>query len=99
MQADLRRVNMTLVRMAQRQAFSQEIEGLSKEQKGRISRNILSSNFFLDKKEILRVGGRMKNADLVYDQRFLIIFPSNYPFSTLLIREMHYKYLHKDSIL
>lgn len=55
--------------MTQRQAFAQEIEELNKKKK-RISRDsrILSLNTFLDKERILRVGGRLKNADLSCEQ-------------------------------
>ncbi|XP_018362818.1 PREDICTED: uncharacterized protein LOC108761000 [Trachymyrmex cornetzi] len=103
---DIREANLILIRMTQRHAFPQEIQELSKE-KGGIPRNsrILSLNPFLDERGILRVGDRLKNADLAYDQQFPIILPSNNPFFTLLIRDMHYKYLHAiqylhaDSIL
>lgn len=66
---NLRRANTTLARITQRQAFAQEIEELNKKKK-RISRDsrILSLNPFLDKEGILRVGGRLKNADLSCEQ-------------------------------
>lgn len=94
---ELRRANIALVKIVQHQAFSQEIKELSKQGKfNSISRNsrILALNPFLDETGILRVGGRLKNAELSYDQRFPIILPSDNPFSTLLIREKHYQYLH-----
>ncbi|XP_018373016.1 PREDICTED: uncharacterized protein LOC108767569 [Trachymyrmex cornetzi] len=96
---ELRRANIALIKIVQRQAYSQEIEELSKEGNFKSvarSSRILALNPFLDEQGILRVGGRLKNAELSYDQRFPIILPSDSPFSTLLIREKHYQYLHAE---
>ncbi|XP_024875383.1 uncharacterized protein LOC112456855, partial [Temnothorax curvispinosus] len=94
---ELTAANTALVKMAQRQAFAQEI--WDKGNKGKVSRNsrILSLNPFVDERGVFRVRGRLMNAALSYDQRFPIILPSKHPFSTLLIREMYYKNLHADN--
>ncbi|XP_011882885.1 PREDICTED: uncharacterized protein LOC105570364 [Vollenhovia emeryi] len=92
---DLIRANTALVKLAQRQAFALEIGTLEGKEKSipRTSR-LLALNPFLDKERVLRVGGRLKNALLSYEQRFPTILPSNHILSTLLIRETHYKNLH-----
>lgn len=51
-------------------------------------------NPFLDKNNILRVGGRLCYSQLDYDKKFPILLPSQCPLSVLLIREIHLKYLH-----
>lgn len=82
--------------MTQGQTFAQELLELNgkRERVSRSSRILSLDNPFSDKEGVLRVGGRLKNAILPYDQRFPIIISPNHPFSTLLIREMHYKNLH-----
>lgn len=47
-----------------------------------------------DKNEILRVGGRIKQAPISYDKRHPIIIPSKSHLATLLISDAHYRTIH-----
>lgn len=49
---------------------------------------------FLDEEGILRVGGRLAQANLSFGKRFPILLPQNHRFTKLLIEHYHAKYLH-----
>jgi len=49
---------------------------------------------FLDKDGLVRVGGRLNNADVEYDFMHPYILPTNSPLSSLLINDTHQRTLH-----
>ncbi|XP_055923722.1 uncharacterized protein LOC129954081 [Eupeodes corollae] len=49
---------------------------------------------FIDEKGILRVGGRINNADVGYKHKHPALLPNNHPFTKALIRDIHIKYHH-----
>lgn len=51
-------------------------------------------NPFIDDNGILRVGGRLNNASINYDQKFPILLPAKIHFTQLLIRSEHEKLFH-----
>ena len=44
---------------------------------------------FLDEHDLIRVGGRLKKSELIYNQKHPILLPSKYPITDLIIRECH----------
>ncbi|XP_055840613.1 uncharacterized protein LOC129908257 [Episyrphus balteatus] len=58
------------------------------------SRGMASLNPFVDPDGIIRVGGRLKNANLHYDQQHPIILAPNHHFTKLILHEAHEKTLH-----
>ncbi|XP_055844795.1 uncharacterized protein LOC129911111 [Episyrphus balteatus] len=74
-----------LVKIAQLEMFP---EGIMK------SRGMASLNPFVDPDGIIRVGGRLKNANLHYDQQHPIILAPNHHFTKLILHEAHEKTLH-----
>ncbi|XP_055903535.1 uncharacterized protein LOC129939519 [Eupeodes corollae] len=55
---------------------------------------ICSLNPFIDEKGILRVGGRINNADVGYKHKHPALLPNNHAFTKALIRDIHIKYHH-----
>ncbi|XP_036340243.1 uncharacterized protein LOC118749545 [Rhagoletis pomonella] len=49
---------------------------------------------YLDEKGVLRVGGRLKNAEVTPDVKHPIVLPKNSPLAKLIIREIHEFTLH-----
>jgi len=49
---------------------------------------------FIDKDSLLRVGGRIKHANIQFDQKHPIILPSNNHITTLIIEQLHVKLFH-----
>lgn len=82
-----------LIKIVQ-QVFKDDIAKLkAKNRVGRKSK-LKSLNPYLDQKGILRVGGRLQNANLGFNQTHPIILPPKHPFTTLLIRKKHEDTLH-----
>ena len=50
---------------------------------------------FVDAVGLIRVGGRLKNADVPFDERFPVLLPAKHPISTLVIRHFHEKTRHQ----
>ena len=49
----------------------------------------------MDQQGIIRLGGRIEQAKLPYENRHPILLPSNHPLTNKLIRAYHEKLLHK----
>ena len=106
---DLVKAEFAILKFFQSSAFSEEIhvlEGLEIEKKsvgnrpqGREKANVKNNSPirhldpFLDK-GILRVGGRLRRADLPYETKHPIILPRKSPITTLLIRHVHKRLGH-----
>lgn len=73
--------------------FALHIEAL-KSQKPITDKHILRLNPFLDNEGVLRVGGRLANANIPYEQRFPIILPSKNHVTDLLLRKEHLRLGH-----
>ncbi|GFY22187.1 integrase catalytic domain-containing protein [Trichonephila clavipes] len=51
-------------------------------------------NPFIDSEGILRVGGRLRNSDINYNQKFPILLPSKHKLTYLIVEYFHKKFLH-----
>jgi hypothetical protein len=51
-------------------------------------------NPFLDGNQFLRLGGRLRNADMMFDQQYPLILPKGHNVTTLIIEDIHKKNLH-----
>lgn len=51
-------------------------------------------NLFLDKNNLIRCGGRLKNADLPYSTRYPLLLPRDHQLTLLLIRRAHERVFH-----
>ena len=81
-------------RTVQRSAFLEEITDLEKKGKVRQSSKLLTFHPFLDRKGLLRVGGRISHANLPYAKRHPILLPRCHDFTEMLIRSEHQRLLH-----
>ena len=77
------------IKLVQREVWCSEIDAIKKGSKLKQTSRILSLNPFLDKSEVLRVGGRQENAKLSFDNRHPVILPANHQLVKLLIRTEH----------
>ncbi|XP_076382761.1 uncharacterized protein LOC143260621 [Megalopta genalis] len=80
--------------LAQREAFSTEIRLVQTQQALPNSSALRSLNVFLDNGGLLRVGGRLSNAPIDYDQKHSIILPPKHPLTDLIIKCEHHRLLH-----
>jgi hypothetical protein len=93
-QQTLRDAECRMIKLAQREHYANEIESLETHSEVARTSTLKSLNPFLDAKGILRVGGRMQNAPISYNERHPIIIPNLSNLATLIIRNAHKILLH-----
>ena len=81
-----------IIKHEQEREFRDEIKCLIS--KSEIKSNLKSLTPFLDKDNILRVGGRLHNANIPYDHKHPIILPKNNHVTNLIIVKEHLRLLH-----
>lgn len=74
--------------------FSEVMAELRAGKQIRVSSKLLSLNPFIDKKGLLRVGGRIQNSNLTFENKHPIILPSESRFTQLLFEREHSRLLH-----
>ena len=90
----------TWIKIIQAQHFSQEITWLKSEKEFPNGNPIKSLNPFLDFEGILRVGGRLENAeDLPEDMKHPAFLPKNHKLVTMIIEDAHARHMHAQSQL
>jgi len=87
------------IKRAKNDSFMKEKKDLM--EKGSLSNNssLLSLNSFLNGNQLLRVGGRLENSDLTFDQRHPSILPKGHHSTTVIIEDIHKKNLHASGHL
>lgn len=83
-----------LLRSAQITAFPLDYANLRSDRPLHRRSTLLSLNPFLDEGRLLRVGGRLENANLSYHSKHPIILPRGHHLTKLLIRKTHLDTLH-----
>jgi len=83
-----------LVKIIQEAAFKEDLQALKS--KGCVSRRskLLNLSPFIDEQNIIRVGGRLKNAAIGMDAKHPILLPAHHPFTQLIIAHEHQRHLH-----
>ncbi|XP_011859105.1 PREDICTED: uncharacterized protein LOC105556617 [Vollenhovia emeryi] len=74
--------------------FSEVLTDLRAGKQVRTSSSLLALKPFIDKEGILRVGGRIQNSNLTFENKHPIILPSNSRFTQLLFEREHIRLLH-----
>lgn len=91
---ELKSAEQVLARKSQQQTFSKEIVIIQRKQELHKRCPLTGLNPFIDYEGLLRVGGRLQQANLSYDQKHRIILSSYHTFTTLLLRHEHEKLLY-----
>ncbi|XP_055919024.1 uncharacterized protein LOC129951048 [Eupeodes corollae] len=81
----------TAIRSVQKLMFHDVINELQKTKRTKLNKSL---NLFIDGCGILRIGGRLQNATLTYDQKHPIVLKPDHNFSRLIIEDAHEKTLH-----
>lgn len=90
---ELRHAHDVIIKVVQRSTFKEEIDALERSKVVKKS-SLNSLNPFLDSKGLLRVGGRLRNANLAETVKHQLILPKNHPVTVLLIKFYHHDYKH-----
>ncbi|XP_063907415.1 uncharacterized protein LOC135125692 [Zophobas morio] len=83
-----------IIKLVQASEFLSEIHDLQRGREINKLSKLLKLDPFLDKRGILRVGGRLINADINYEQKFPIVLPSKHHVTKLIILKTHKEQLH-----
>jgi len=82
------------IRIAQHSVFSDEVKRLKSFKPVATTSVLASLDPFIDDTGLLRVGGRLRHADISYGQKYPILLPKNHPYIYLIIKQVHIYYLH-----
>ena len=86
-------------RTVQESEFLEEMSDLKTKGRLKGTSKILTFHPFLDSKGLLRVGGRIHQADLQYSKRHPLLLPANHALTKLLISSEHRRLLHAGPTL
>ncbi|XP_076300572.1 uncharacterized protein LOC143218889 [Lasioglossum baleicum] len=91
---ELASAERVVIKTTQERFFSKEMRQLKAGRSVGRDSSLLSLHPILDDHGIIRVGGRLQNAPMAFDQKHPIIVPKSGPLATLLIRREHLRLLH-----
>lgn len=89
---DLRESEKRIIKLVQLSSFGCELRSLRDRRPLNKKSRILSLSPFLDGDGILRVGGRLRHAELSFNQKHPVLLPSGDHVSELIIRETHARF-------
>ncbi|GBN73535.1 hypothetical protein AVEN_119865-1 [Araneus ventricosus] len=82
-----------LAKTIQVNVFSAEINALKKNESIKRT-NVSNLNVFLDDDDLIRVGGRLTNSELSFDQKHPILLPRDHKLTDIIMEHFHIKNLH-----
>ncbi|XP_045455994.1 uncharacterized protein LOC123665778 [Melitaea cinxia] len=91
---ELERVLEDSIRYYQNLIYEEEIDDLKRKGIVKSRSSLITLSPFLDKKSLIRVGGRLQNASMPETFKHPIIIPANQHITKLLIMEAHIRTLH-----
>ncbi|XP_043263007.1 uncharacterized protein LOC122403517 [Colletes gigas] len=91
---DLRNARTQIIRVVQQTHFLREIKHLQQGLQLNAKSKIICLNPFLDTDGIIRVGGRLTNAQITYSRKYPILLPPNNHITKLIIHNEHIKNWH-----
>lgn len=91
---ELQHATYMIIKWAQSESFVTEIADLQKNKALTKNSKLLQLTPFLDKDGLLRVGGRLKNTNLPFDNKHPMILSPSHRISHLLIKYEHLRLLH-----
>ncbi|GFY26557.1 integrase catalytic domain-containing protein [Trichonephila clavipes] len=97
--SELTNAMYTLIKSVQIVEFNNDINALKGNQSLSCRSKILSLNPFLDCSNILRVGGRLRHANLAYGHKHPILLPKRHILTDLIVRHYHEILLHAGTQL
>ncbi|GFU32829.1 integrase catalytic domain-containing protein [Trichonephila clavipes] len=91
---ELKKTEQLLLKLVQKEEFKVEMNGIQNSVMVSSNSRVKTLNPFIDSEGILRVGGRLRNSDINYNQKFPILLPSKHKLTYLIVEYFHKKFLH-----
>ncbi|GFY23242.1 integrase catalytic domain-containing protein [Trichonephila clavipes] len=89
---ELKKAEQLLLRLVQKEEYKVEMNGIQGSAMVPSNSRVKTLNPFIDSEGILRVGGRLRNSDINYNQKFPIILPSKHKLTYLIVEYFHKKF-------
>ena len=93
--ASILKSEQVIIRTVQSEFFSKDINDLRSGHPLHKSSSILALNPFLDKNGLLRVGGRLRNSQMLNHEKHPVIIPRKNHIASLLVKYFHEKVKHQ----
>jgi len=91
---ELEKAEQIIARVVQHESFHQEYRCLSKGHVLKKNSKLITLDPFLDEMGLIRVGGRLRHADLPEETKHPIVLPSKHHLTSLILREEHLRLHH-----
>ena len=91
---ELQRADYSIVRMVQKEMLPSELKNLKTKNGIDENSKLIQLTPYLDKKGIIRMGDRIRKAEVTFDQKHPFILPSRHHVTTLIHRQEHLRLLH-----
>ncbi|XP_071640851.1 uncharacterized protein [Temnothorax longispinosus] len=91
---ELEAAELNIVRVIQLEVFQEETQRLKNERSFKGDSRLKALDPFLDEKKLIRVGGRLRQAQLPEETRHPIVLPAKHKVTRLIFRAMHKKLHH-----
>jgi len=91
---EINRAEIIIIKFVQKQSFPNEYKSITTSKEISKSSQLLSLTPFLDKDGLIRVGGRIEEAELSFDEKHPIVLPKNHRITDIIAREEHLRQLH-----
>lgn len=91
---ELDHASQLILSSIQQECFAHEIKALSSDKPLDRKSRLLCLNPFMDEDRLLRVGGRLGNSGLPYDNMHPILLPKHHHITKLIARDEHIRLLH-----
>ncbi|GFT39901.1 integrase catalytic domain-containing protein [Trichonephila clavipes] len=88
---ELKKAEQLLLKLLQKEEFKVEMNGIQNSAMVPSNSRVKTLNPFIDSEGILRVGGRLRNSDINYNQKFPILLPSKHKLTYLIVEYFHKK--------
>ncbi|XP_043505744.1 uncharacterized protein LOC122526416 [Polistes fuscatus] len=92
--AEIAQARERLIKLCQAQEFGEEIRAITKNPRIIVHGRLACLKPFLDTNGIMRVGGRLQNADIAYGNKYPIVLPRSHKLTALIIQHEHIKNFH-----
>lgn len=92
--AELSAALSAVIKQTQGTHFGETIRSISNTSTQHINGTLIPLHPFIDHQGLLRVGGRLRKADISYDQKYPIILPKRSHLTKLIVNHAHHHTLH-----
>lgn len=91
---EIENATTTIIRVVQSEYYEKEINEIESMKNISKTSELLNLNVFMDKKRVLRVGGRIVNHEIPFEVKHPILIPKKSVIAKLIIRDMHETNFH-----